>query len=748
MRGLLAATAAIVFAASLLVATPATAAPSAPVATTASATGGTSSSASPATAAASGLAKTANLSLFLSGNIISDGVFFDNSTMTAADIDSFFRSKVGSCQSGYTCLKDYRQNTPNRAGDNYCNGYSGGANESAATIIYKVAQACGINPQVFIVMLQKEQGLITHTWPSQWRYDMALGQGCPDTAPCDPNFAGFFYQIYGAGRQMNIYAEGKWFTYYAPGKMWNIRFNPNAACGSAPVYVENTATAALYYYTPYQPNRAALNAGYGEGDGCSAYGNRNFYQYFTDWFGSTQSRSGPLVQGVGQGNVYLISAGTKHRVSTLEDLTALRSRLGGVTTMPASYVDGLPTGTDVSRYVHDRRTGTLFVIDPDGTKHRFTSADQISRFGYAFNSYVNLDPTLLDRFVSGADVTDFFRIWDSPELYLFDKGTKRHIATYATWQSVSKGTSGYVAFMPSAAANALPMGPVVLTANTLVRPASSGDVYLVLQSGGLLHIPSFALAAEFGATSYAILPDTSLAANPRLSGSLTPIVQCGTSTYVATEGRLTAVTGASLGGVVPVKLSAQDCGAFTVSQSSQTSPLFFQVSASSEVYAMDAGKLRHVRSYETLQQLNGARHLVLVMWTRDTVNSLLTGPYLEDNAFVSFAGQPEVYQSSAGQLRHVRDYSTLLLLNGGRAPSVLSLKAEWKSLYTIGSPVLGSGSFVQFDGQGEVYQFSEGRLRHVQSYASLVRLGLGRVPTIIKLAAGFKAGYSMGTPIP
>lgn len=233
-----------------------------------------------------GIVKAADLSQFRPGNIISDGAFFNSGTMTAAQIDSFFRGKVSSCQAGYVCLKDYRQNTPNRAADQYCNGYSGAGNESAATIIFKVAQSCGINPQVFIVMLQKEQGLVTHTWPSAWRYDMALGQGCPDTAPCDPAYAGFFYQIYGAGRQMKIYTEGRWFTYYAPGKTWNILYNPNTNCGSAPVYIENKATAALYYYTPYQPNRAALLAGYGTGDACSAYGNRNFYQYFTDWFGS------------------------------------------------------------------------------------------------------------------------------------------------------------------------------------------------------------------------------------------------------------------------------------------------------------------------------------------------------------------------------------------------------------------------------------------------------------------------------
>ncbi|MDR2999095.1 MAG: cell wall-binding repeat-containing protein [Microbacterium sp.] len=230
----------------------------------------------------------ASLVGFSAGNIISNAVFTDSSTMTEAQIQAFFNSKVKACQSGYTCLKDFRITSVTRPADTYCKGYTGAANETAARIIYRVSKACNINPQVLIVMLQKEQGLVTHTWPSQWRYDKALGQGCPDTAPCDPKFVGFFHQIYGAARQMNVYMEGKYFTWYAPGKTWNILYNPNTKCGSSPVYVANKATAALYYYTPYQPNAAALRAGYGTGDSCSAYGNRNFYNYFTDWFGSTQ----------------------------------------------------------------------------------------------------------------------------------------------------------------------------------------------------------------------------------------------------------------------------------------------------------------------------------------------------------------------------------------------------------------------------------------------------------------------------
>ena len=251
--------------------------------------------ATPVGAAVNGPAKM-SLAGFNPGNIISDAVFTDRSTMTEAQIQTFFNSKVKTCRAGYTCLKDYRTTSVTRPADNYCRGYAGAANESAARIIYRVAQACDINPQVLIVMLQKEQGLINHTWPSQWRYDAALGQACPDTAPCDPKFVGFFHQIYGAARQMQIYMEGRYFQWYKAGQTWQIQWHPDRArCGTGPVYIANKATEALYYYTPYQPNAAAMRAGYGTGDSCSSYGNRNFYNYFTDWFGSTQKPPAPAV---------------------------------------------------------------------------------------------------------------------------------------------------------------------------------------------------------------------------------------------------------------------------------------------------------------------------------------------------------------------------------------------------------------------------------------------------------------------
>src|SRR5690606_27901846 len=185
-------------------------------------------------------------------------------------IQSFLNSKVPVCQPGYTCLKDFRQTTMNKSKDAMCNGYTGGTNESAARIISKVAQSCGVNPQVILVMLQKEQGLVTHVWPSDWRFDAALGQDCPDTpAGCSPEYKGFFSQIYGGMWQMKRYANppgtSNYFNWYPIGKTSQVRYNPDASCGSGPVLIENKATAALYYYTPYQPNAAAIRAGYGEG---------------------------------------------------------------------------------------------------------------------------------------------------------------------------------------------------------------------------------------------------------------------------------------------------------------------------------------------------------------------------------------------------------------------------------------------------------------------------------------------------
>jgi len=236
------------------------------------------------------------------GYIISDQQFYAGDALTETEIQNFLNTKRPTCRAGYTCLKDYRMTTQSKAADPMCTGYAGAANESSARIIAKVAAACSISPKVLLVMLQKEQGLITDDWPTAGQYAAAMGAGCPDTAGCDPAQAGFFQQVYFAAWYLKRYGQPAGtgpgtaytstfngysnFASYSPGRTFAVQYHPNVGCGYAAVYIRNQPTASLYTYTPYTPNAAALANMGTYGDSCSSYGNRNFWDYYYSWFGN------------------------------------------------------------------------------------------------------------------------------------------------------------------------------------------------------------------------------------------------------------------------------------------------------------------------------------------------------------------------------------------------------------------------------------------------------------------------------
>lgn len=235
----------------------------------------------------------ADASQFDPGNIISDDLFYDSQAMSSAsEIQQFLVNQVPVCRSSYACLTTYRTNTPTMSPvAGRCSGYDGRSSELAAEIIYRVGIACGISTKAMLVLLEKEQSLVTSSNPSKGRFEAATGMGCPDTAPCDPAYGGLFYQVYYAALQFKVYKTSPGSFNYVAGRVNSILYHPNRDCGASPVYIANAATAGLYNYTPYQPNAAALANLYGTGDSCSAYGNRNFWRIYTDWFGSTQTNT-------------------------------------------------------------------------------------------------------------------------------------------------------------------------------------------------------------------------------------------------------------------------------------------------------------------------------------------------------------------------------------------------------------------------------------------------------------------------
>lgn len=223
------------------------------------------------------------------GNIISDATFTNTSTMSQQQIQDFLVQQEPTCSAynGMPCMRNYTTTSTSRPADadGRCAAYTGAAVEYASAVIYKVAQACKINPQVLLVLLEKEEGLVSSTSPTPGQYRIATGYGCPDTAACDTSYYGFYNQLYSAARQFKTYSMFPRSFNFRPGVI-NVGYNPNSSCGSSPVNIQNLATAALYNYTPYQPNAAALANLGGVGDACSSYGNRNFWAYFNNWFGS------------------------------------------------------------------------------------------------------------------------------------------------------------------------------------------------------------------------------------------------------------------------------------------------------------------------------------------------------------------------------------------------------------------------------------------------------------------------------
>lgn len=337
---------------------------------------------------------TAHAATFNAGRIIDDSKFTNANSMNAADIDAFLRSKVPVCDTWhapaqgtnppYTCLRDYNEGDRN-----------------AANIINDAAKAYGINPQVLLVTLQKENGLITDTWPYPSQYRTAMGFACPDNGTCDPAYFGFAKQVSQAARHFRNYFDNNpnWYVPFTPGVryiMWSPDQTTNdgdPACGGTNVNIVNRATASLYSYTPYQPNAAALNNLYGTGDGCSAYGNRNFWRDYNNWFGNTidnpysweyVGQSGPSSFTSGEKGTWTVSA------RNTGDNTWTNSGANPVRLSPSRPNDRTSAFCTASWLACSRAVNLNEASVPPGSIGTFTMQVQAPGNPGTYNEYFNL----------------------------------------------------------------------------------------------------------------------------------------------------------------------------------------------------------------------------------------------------------------------------------------------------------------------------------------------------------------------
>lgn len=183
-------------------------------------------------------------------------------SMNQQQVQAFLSSKGG-------YLANYRETRNSYVGPN---NNRPAINKLASQIIYEAAADYGLNPQVILATLQKEQSLVTNPSPAGWNIDWAMGYGCPDGGSCS-SYPGFSMQVDWGSWQLR----------------WNMdRANdPATRYKVAPYYTGNTinidgfstylgtgATASLYRYTPH------------------FHGNQNFRLIFTQWFGDIDYTGG------------------------------------------------------------------------------------------------------------------------------------------------------------------------------------------------------------------------------------------------------------------------------------------------------------------------------------------------------------------------------------------------------------------------------------------------------------------------
>lgn len=365
-------------------------------------------------------------------------------------------------------------------------GYASPRLRSAAELIWDAAQSSGINPQVLLVTLNKEQGLITGTFNEytlQRALDRALGFDCPDNSGCGKLFPGFYYQFLG-----NVDTEGN--RYLGAAKSLMKSFNQpngrgpaangrpaqvgetitlyNTLGGYTGVFVKqavtllNNATAALYRYTPHVFN-----------------GNYNFWRFFNAWF---KYANGMLLKTADSTTTYILQNGALQSIPPFV-AQARGIDFSKVTIVSPSEFSNFPIGT-----VYSPADNTLIAVNGktyvflDGVKHP-ASAFVLAQRNIDAGTALFISETDASLFPDGTQLTPqddtVLKMDGDPNIYLVKHG-KLKLFSWFTFQQHKAAKK--IQTIPADELASYPKeGYVAPLDGTLVKSALTPSVYLVRQ---------------------------------------------------------------------------------------------------------------------------------------------------------------------------------------------------------------------------------------------------------------------------
>lgn len=357
---------------------------------------------------------------------------------------------------------------------------------TAAELIWDASQSSGLNPQVIIVTLQKEQSLTTgHQGSSperlQTALDYAMGFGCPDSGGCGALYKGFYFQLFGnVDSENNRYlgaAKSLMRSFNAPGGRGPLYNGSVAKVGDTiilgntlggysgvqaqqTITLENAATAALYRYTPHVFN-----------------GNYNFWRYMNQWF---RYPSGTIIAGP-SGQKFMIQNGSRWQINDF--VIRVRGLNAGspivlTQTELESYPDaGLLGLADNTVAMAD---GKIYVF-LNNKKHP-ASQFILGQRGLSVGNAVNATAADLAGYPDGPQLTPsegtVLRGYTGPAVYVVENGQLRLVSALVFAQ---RNLAGKMQLMPDQELATLPKGGFLAPADgTLIKSPSVQTVFLVV----------------------------------------------------------------------------------------------------------------------------------------------------------------------------------------------------------------------------------------------------------------------------
>lgn len=512
-----------------------------------------------------------------------DSTFRASFTMSPTDIQTFLQNKG----SGLANFSDV-ENCGSSSGSHYsfyATYYSCGQVVSASKIIYDASQAYGINPQVVLATMQKEQSLITTPNPTASQLNYAMGYGCPDSGGC--SYAGFFNQVDNGTWQFRTDYElssGNNYWGYSPSSYpcqgpanhtWssnpmvyynyplvpgsNVTFYDDYGNGYANFTIPNASTAALYCYTPHVF----------PGSSQEYYsGSYWFVYYFSAWFGNATT---PYAFKSPSGTtVYMFVNGYKVAVPSMAMLQDYGVNPNAIQVLSQSTVDSIPTPSvsnngisPVLSYLikspsdSDADGGTVYLVS-EGSKNGIISPQQFTDFGFNSNNIAILPLSYINS-ISGSSPLSYYL--QTPESLVFQVsgGQKRAIFDYPTF--IAHDPSGAVTPASYTIVSGIASGTPLSNNPLLIRQAGSATVYLYTTNGNYYPFSSLDVYSCWGVSTTLALSFVQISDNSYIA-PITPgatlnncVVSEGTANYLLSKN-MKYILPASYGNFSPQSLTA------------------------------------------------------------------------------------------------------------------------------------------------------------------------------------------------